>query len=76
VGKPIRDVEVRIGEGGEILVRGPNLMKGYYNKPEETRRAFVDGWFKTGDVGEIDEDFGGGLTEIHLAAVGRSTCRC
>ncbi|MGZ3421861.1 MAG: AMP-dependent synthetase/ligase, partial [Polyangiales bacterium] len=56
VGRPVRDVEVRIGEQGENLVRGPNVMKGYYNKPDETRRAFVDGWFKTGDVGELDPD--------------------
>lgn len=56
VGRPVRDVEVRLGDMGEIQVRGPNVMLGYYNKPEETHRAFVDGWFKTGDIGELDED--------------------
>lgn len=55
-GRPVREVEVRIGEGGEILVRGPNLMKGYHKKPEETQRAFVDGWFRTGDIGKLDAD--------------------
>lgn len=56
VGKPIKGCEVKIGEDGEILARGGNIMKGYYKKPKETEASFVDGWFKTGDVGEIDED--------------------
>src|SRR6266567_2859852 len=56
VGKPLGNVQVRIAEDGEILVRGPSVFQGYWNKPEETREAFVDGWFKTGDIGKLDED--------------------
>ena len=57
VGKAIPNVEIRIAEDGEIETRGPNVMKGYFNKPEETRAVFTsDGWFKTGDIGTIDAD--------------------
>jgi long-chain acyl-CoA synthetase len=57
VGKAIPNVDIRIAEDGEIEVRGPNVMSGYYNKPEETRAVFTsDGWFKTGDIGTIDQD--------------------
>jgi len=56
VGKPVKGVELRIGEGGEILARGPNVMKGYYKRPVDTEKSFVDGWLRTGDVGEIDRD--------------------
>ena len=56
VGKPLANIEVRIADDGEILVRGPSVFQGYWNKPDETRAAFVDGWFKTGDIGRIDED--------------------
>jgi long-chain acyl-CoA synthetase len=57
VGKPIRHVEVRLAEDGEIEVSGANVMLGYFNKPEATHDVFTaDGWFKTGDIGKFDAD--------------------
>ncbi|HYA24047.1 MAG TPA: long-chain fatty acid--CoA ligase [Terriglobales bacterium] len=60
VGKVLANLECKIAADGEILVRGPSVFKGYWNKPEDTCNAFEDGWFKTGDIGELDA--GGFLT--------------
>jgi long-chain acyl-CoA synthetase len=66
IGTPIRGVEMRVvdseggevpqGEIGEIVIRGHNVMRGYWRKPEETAKAIPDGWFRTGDLGRIDKD--------------------
>jgi long-chain acyl-CoA synthetase len=66
IGTPIRGVEMRVvdeqgaelpqGQVGEIAIRGHNVMKGYWRRPEETAKAVPDGWFRTGDIGRVDED--------------------
>ncbi len=63
-GKPLESVKVKIAEDGEVLVRGANLTPGYFEAPQETAAAFRDGWFHTGDVGELD-------SEGHLIIRGR-----
>lgn len=56
VGYPIENVSIKLDSDGEILVKGPNVMKGYYNQPEETEKVLSnDGWFRTGDIGELVE---------------------
>ncbi len=56
VGRPLPNVEIAVAEDGEILARGPNVMAGYWNRPEETSEVLKDGWFHTGDIGELTAD--------------------
>jgi long-chain acyl-CoA synthetase len=58
VGRPVRDVTLKIAEDGEILAKGPNIAQGYFNRPDDTAEAWSrDGWFHTGDIGQIEDGF-------------------
>ncbi len=90
VGKPFPDVQIKIGDNQEILVKGPNLMLGYHNKPDETRKAIDQGgWFHTGDQGKLDKDgnliITGRIKELIVTSYGKNIppipieekiCRC
>lgn len=77
VGKPLRNVELRLGDDGEILVRGPILMRGYRGEPEATAEAITDdGWLRTGDLGQLDDEgylsITGRKKEIIVNAAGKN----
>jgi long-chain acyl-CoA synthetase len=56
VGRPVPGVDLEIADDGEILVRGPNVSRGYFRKPDVTRASMKEGWFCTGDIGRVDDD--------------------
>lgn len=76
VGRPLPGVDVRIGAEGEVLVRGPNVTRGYHGNPQLTADAFENGWFKTGDRGRLDDEgflfISGRLKEAMVTAAGET----
>ena len=76
VGKALPDTEIKIAEDGEILIKGENVMKGYYNNPEATAETLVGGWLYTGDVGKLDSDgylyITGRKKEIYVSSAGKN----
>ena len=76
VGKCMPFFDIKIADDGEVLIKGENVMKGYYKNPEATREAIVDGWLHTGDVGEIDSEgylsITGRKKEIYVSSSGKN----
>ena len=75
VGEPLKGIEVKIAENGEICVKGDNVMQGYYNRPEETAQIIKDGWLHTGDMGAFDANclkITGRIKEIIVTANGKN----
>ena len=75
VGPPVKNIQIKISESGEILVKGDNVMVGYFKEPEMTKTTVVDGWMHTGDVGLVDEDgmlkITGRVKEIFKTSMGK-----
>ena len=76
VGKVFPNTEIKVADDGELLLKGDNIMKGYYNNPEATNQDIKDGWFYTGDVGKVDEDgfvfITGRKKEIYVSSAGKN----
>ena len=76
VGKIFPNTDIKVAADGELLLKGDNIMKGYYNNPEATNKDIVDGWFHTGDVGRVDEDgfvyITGRKKEIYVSSAGKN----
>ena len=76
VGKVFPNTDIKVAEDGELLLRGANIMKGYYKNPEATSQDIVDGWFHTGDVGKVDDDgfvfITGRKKEIYVSSSGKN----
>ncbi len=72
MGRPVPSVEVRLADDGEFLVRGPNITPGYWENPQAAHAAFLDGWYRTGDLGAVDR---GAASCTSRAARRTSSCR-